>query len=255
MAVIVPAHNEADTIQQCVTAILNALDELHAQHSAARRRSVVVVGCDRCHDNTAMLARAELGDRGVVLEGAWSGVGQVRAAATEAALQHLGGAFAMAASQIWLANTDADSVVHPTWIAKQLALAAQGWAAVAGTVELHDPAPALAQRFAAMYTIESDGTHHHVHGANLGVRADAYLDAGGWPPLGLAEDHALLQRVRAKRWPIISSAAVRVHTSARLHGRAPGGFATTLRTMPPPTTISSPTLTSNPNAAAVAATR
>jgi hypothetical protein len=36
-----------------------------------------------------------------------------------------------------------------------------------------------------------DGTHPHVHGANLGIRADAYSDAGGWNDLTVAEDHCL----------------------------------------------------------------
>ena len=34
--------------------------------------------------------------------------------------------------------------------------------------------------------------HPHVHGANLGFRASAYLRAGGFPALPTAEDHALV---------------------------------------------------------------
>jgi RNA polymerase sigma-70 factor (ECF subfamily) len=40
-----------------------------------------------------------------------------------------------------------------------------------------------------------------VHGANLGIRASAYLAAGGFPPLPTAEDHALLAAaIRADPW-------------------------------------------------------
>jgi hypothetical protein len=68
-----------------------------------------------------------------------------------------------------------------------------------------------------------------VHGANLGVRADAYADAGGWSDLTVAEDHCLWSRVRARGWRTIASVGSVVLTSGRLHGRARGGFADTLR--------------------------
>ena len=38
------------------------------------------------------------------------------------------------------------------------------------------------------------GQHAHVHGANLSFRASAYLEAGGFPELPTAEDHALGRR-------------------------------------------------------------
>jgi hypothetical protein len=81
----------------------------------------------------------------------------------------------------------------------------------------------------ADYLAMPDGTHAHVHGANLGVRADAYVDAGGWPQLALAEDHCLWLRIKARGWPVIAASASIVCTSGRLVGRAMGGFADTLR--------------------------
>ena len=39
-----------------------------------------------------------------------------------------------------------------------------------------------------------DGTHRHVHGANLGVRADLLDAVGGWRRLHTGEDHDLWQR-------------------------------------------------------------
>ena len=41
------------------------------------------------------------------------------------------------------------------------------------------------------------GPHSHVHGANLGFRASAYLTAGGFPPVPTAEDHALVAALTA----------------------------------------------------------
>jgi cellulose synthase/poly-beta-1,6-N-acetylglucosamine synthase-like glycosyltransferase len=68
-----------------------------------------------------------------------------------------------------------------------------------------------------------------VHGANLGVRADAYVDVGGFSHLKVAEDHCLWGRLRQRGWRIRSCAKTVVTTSARLQGRAVGGFADTLR--------------------------
>jgi hypothetical protein len=73
--------------------------------------------------------------------------------------------------------------------------------------------------------------HRHVYGANLGVRADAYLAVGGFPGDGAGEDHGLWTRLRAAGYPVISSAASRVTTSARLRGRAEGGLADLLRSL------------------------
>ena len=75
------------------------------------------------------------------------------------------------------------------------------------------------------YQINSDNTHPHVHGANLGMRADAYLAAGGWNPLTTAEDHDMWGRLRAHTGAHLSDARLQVLTSGRRTGRAPLGFA------------------------------
>ncbi len=76
-------------------------------------------------------------------------------------------------------------------------------------------------RFRLSYTIHPDGSHPHVHGANLGVRADAYLRAGEWNALETAEDHDLWGRLPNR----LSTARIEVVTSGRRQGRAPSGFA------------------------------
>jgi hypothetical protein len=130
-------------------------------------------------------------------------------------------------SQIWLATTDADSVVPPDWLSGQLALAADGWEAVIGTVAVDDWAehhPSVATRWRASYHSIED--HAHVHGANLGLSAAAYLAAGGWQPLPAHEDVALLKRLSGHR--VVSTATLAVVTSARRQARAVGGFADAL---------------------------
>jgi hypothetical protein len=62
-------------------------------------------------------------------------------------------------------------------------------------------------------------------GANLAVRASALVAVGGSPIVDLAEDRALHAALKRGDFAIRHSESVRVHTSARAIGRAPGGFA------------------------------
>jgi hypothetical protein len=72
--------------------------------------------------------------------------------------------------------------------------------------------------------------HPHVHGANFGIRADAYRALGGWAPLASGEDVALARRARAAAdLTTVSTGAIPVLTSSRLSGRAPHGFAAYLQ--------------------------
>jgi hypothetical protein len=113
----------------------------------------------------------------------------------------------------------------------QVAVATRGFAAVAGIVDVdsfdeHDHT--VEERFRQTYLIRTDGTHPHVHGANFGVRADAYLRVGGWRDFSTAEDHDLWERLRHDGGPQFSDASLRVITSGRRLGRAPLGFAAAL---------------------------
>ena len=132
-------------------------------------------------------------------------------------------------AQDWLAFTDADTLVAPEWLVHQLALNAD---VVCGTVGVedwaahHENATVLRQHFARIY-MDADG-HHHIHGANLGVSADAYRKAGGFLPIACSEDVALVAALSATGARIAWSAAPRVITSARTDTRARGGFGDTL---------------------------
>ena len=66
--------------------------------------------------------------------------------------------------------------------------------------------------------------HPHVHGANLGVRASAYVLAGGFPRLRSHEDRALVDRLRQHGAAVWSTDTIRVRTSGRTDARAPQGF-------------------------------
>ena len=64
-----------------------------------------------------------------------------------------------------------------------------------------------------------------MHGANLGVRADAYLAAGGHPRLATGEDVALVRSLEALGARLLRTAVDPVLTSGRRVGRAPDGVA------------------------------
>lgn len=154
--------------------------------------------------------------------------GRARAAGVMAALHHWK---ASDPATIWLANTDADTSVSPTWLARQIRAAREGWAAVAGIIDVDTFAGYrldMRWRFRATYALPKDRPHPHVHGCNMGLRADAYLDVGGWPTVNLAEDHGLWNALRARGWPCLSDRNLSVITSGRRVGRARGGFADTL---------------------------
>jgi hypothetical protein len=85
--------------------------------------------------------------------------------------------------------------------------------------------------FAERYAFGS-GPHPHVHGANLGIRASAYLAAGGFPPLRTAEDHALLAAAIRAGFMVAQASDIAVETSGRRLARAPRGFGDLLRTLP-----------------------
>ena len=95
----------------------------------------------------------------------------------------------------------------------------------------HPPQVPIA--FGARY--ESGGRPHpHVHGANLGIRASAYLAAGGFTPLRTAEDHALVAAAARAGCSVLRASDIPVRTSARRQARAPIGFGHLLRTLAPP---------------------
>ena len=213
IGIVIPAHNEQDTIFQCVSAVFEATRSPRLQDESA----LVLVVTDACTDATsleAMRAGATLVEVNV------RNVGMARSAGAQAALGR---------GARWLAFTDADTLVSPDWLAEQLALDAD---AVCGTVGIEDwtsheaHAGVLRSHFAQTY-FDADA-HRHIHGANLGVSADAYLRAGGFPELACSEDVALVHALEASGARIAWSARPRVVTSARRVARARGGFGDAL---------------------------
>lgn len=222
IAVLIPAHNEEALLPRCL-------------HSVERARRAVahevttdlVVVVDQSTDRTEQIATELVGMHGVVACTMDGVVGAARALAARLALARYPGA----PEHCWLANTDADCVVPEDWLTLQLSLAQRGHAAIAGIVDVdnyEEHRPTVQDMFRLTYLLHADGTHPHVHGANLGVRADAYLRAGGWAPQATAEDHDLWQRLQHAGERRLSDVRLKVLTSGRRVGRAPMGFAAAL---------------------------
>jgi hypothetical protein len=84
----------------------------------------------------------------------------------------------------------------------------------------------VAQMYLKAYRAKRRGREHgHVHGANMGFRADAYWRAGGFAALATGEDVDLVRRFEGQGCRIHRDDRLSVVTSARRVGRAPRGFA------------------------------
>ena len=219
ISVLIPARDEEDLLPRCLQSVLDACDALEGKATCD-----VIVAVDRSMDETFAIAQTMLGCEGAAIRSEAGVVGIARAAAAKAAMQRTH----RNPARVWLANTDADCWVPPDWLTEQLKIAESGAEAVAGIIDVdsfeeHDDY--VPQRFRSTYVLNPDGTHPHVHGANLGVRSDVYLRAGGWADLSTAEDHDLWARLRACGARMVSPSHLRVLTSGRRVGRAPLGFA------------------------------
>lgn len=225
VGVVVPACNEQVLMADCLAALADARSHAH-RHARGPLAIRVVVVLDSCHDATAEIVAAHRGVESVAC--AVGRVGAARRLGARAILARAGHSL----DEVWLANTDADSQVPPDWITRMLVEADRGAHLVLGTVlPDHGLDPVRTQRWHSRHTLR-DG-HAHVHGANLGIRADAYATLGGWQPLDSGEDVVLADRARASgHLRIARTASVPVITSARLTGRAPAGFAGYLRELP-----------------------
>jgi glucosyl-3-phosphoglycerate synthase len=229
--VVVPARDEELRIGAC-------LEALTGQVEIGPEEFEVVVVLDACEDDTATVVEAfrERGDGPAihVVPGPGQGAGPARATGMDigcARLESLGRGDGL------LASTDADSVVAPDWIARQLEAIAAGAEAIGGEVHL-DPSEAatlpdgvLARREADLESRTREAAsrgpaeHAHFSGASLGVTPRAYRQAGGMAWMAALEDQELEDRLAAAGVAIHRLRPVSVVTAARTEGRAERGLA------------------------------
>jgi glycosyltransferase involved in cell wall biosynthesis len=234
VAVVMPAHNEEQRLGRALTGLRAALDALEQEYP--RVGSSVTVVLDSCTDRSKEICTAfSVGDprfRKVTVKLRSAGASRdygVRTALD--GLQHPGAETSAGPETVWIANTDADSTVPRHWLVRQLDLANKGADAVLGSVE-PDPAdvdPSVLGRWLELHPFRED--HSHIYGANLGIRASAYLAAGGFPLMRSHEDRGLVERLLRQGFTVTSTDSIRVVTSGRTHARAPQGFAAYLRSL------------------------
>lgn len=218
--VVVPARDEEALLPAHLSSLAGAVDLLHRVRPGVAVSTTLVL--DACTDGSADLARSAAGghpwlDLLTVDVGC---VGKARAAGVERArAMHRG----IPPARVWVASTDADSVVPPDWLAHHVGVAADGAGLLTGTVRPTGLAPDLLARWHDLHQL-AEG-HDHVHGANLGFTLAAYDAVGGFAPVPTGEDVDLVSRMRAAGLAWCASAAAPVLTSGRLVARAPEGFA------------------------------
>ena len=220
IGVVVPARNEEKHLPACLSAI----------RTSACRPGIppvrIIVVADDSTDDTELVAAAA-GAEILVLSVRNAG------AARAAGFDRLTRTSTVPMRELWLATTDADSRVPPHWLDRHLQWRSDGWDAVVGTVVVEDWSAHpqdTRRRFAQHYGPSRDG-HSHVHGANLGLSAAAYCRVGGFPPLAVAEDHALVMALSKSGSRIVRPGGSPVVTSARPDPRADHGFGALLCSM------------------------
>lgn len=223
--VVIPAHDEAKKLPGCLKAVVTA-----AACAAVPVSTVVVL--DACSDESASLA-GRFGADVHFVEVDARNVGAARAAGFSHSRSHCVAAVADP-SRTWYATTDADSQVDADWLIRQMRADADMVLGVVRVTNWRQFSAASVRRYLADYRATSrrhGGGHGHVHGANMGFRADAYWESGGFAPLASGEDVDLVRRFEQQGRHIHRDAGLSVVTSARREGRAPRGFANHLRSV------------------------
>lgn len=205
IGVLIPAHNEEQRITDCLLSIRRSV--AHARQQGVRSHVTVVL--DRCTDSTPHLAR-QWAD--TVIELHDGNVGIARSKAAEDHIEH---------GRLWLASTDADSIVPEDWLWRQWTCGADVFCGIVQVDDWEDYDGAVIDAFGATRPVDG---HPHVHGANLGISASAYRVSGGFEPLSAHEDVQLIRRCEEAGLRIARLASPAVITSARRDARARGGF-------------------------------
>jgi hypothetical protein len=217
VGVTIPVHDEELLLPSCLRALDGALARLPDQ---LRVQVAIVLDC--CSDGSSAIAMDwAAGRRAVVVECSANSVGVARRLGCATLLR---GWPRLAPTDIWLATTDADSEVPENWLTAQLQAGDGGADLWAGRVTVSDWSqfsPRTSRQWARVYEREVAP----IHGASLGIRGHAYLQAGGFQALTSGEDRDLHDRALGLGFVAHYDATARVSTSARRVARAPRGFA------------------------------
>lgn len=199
---------------------------------------------DGCEDDSEALLRASVSRlpfdvRMTRLPRCEPNAGRARRAAMQLCLDALGEM--EGEEEAILLTTDADSIPSPGWVDANVA-ALQEVDVVAGHIvrtvrrpdcwrtHLETYLERLHDYRRAVDPIDYDmPSHPSLGAASLAFRKEAYCALDGFPAYARGEDTAIVARARREGFRVRHDRAVRVKTSGRTAGRAPGGLADELK--------------------------
>lgn len=248
VVVALPARDEEDHIEACLSALAR-----QRQPAGMEGGFGVLLLANNCRDATVpraarLLAAAGLPHRvmGISLPDGRASAGFARGLALDVASLWI----ERSGREGRLLTTDADTLVSPDWLVRNVAGLCGGCGAVAGRFKL-DPLEEAAlplhlrqrRRIEAAYEVallalaarldplphDPWPNHWTASGASFALTLSAYRRIGGQPEVKAGEDRALAAALARHDIPIRHDPKIVVTTSARLDGRASGGCATALR--------------------------
>ena len=239
VVVAVPARDEADRLSGC----LRALDDQQ------RKPDEVILLLNNCSDDSEHVARQmmtcvtyKLVIDTRTLPEAIATAGEARRLAVSIAAEHAG-------PHGLILTTDADAIVPPDWIKRNVAALATT-DLVCGRVKLDATESALIPAHlhaddalecellglldeiaCAVDPETADPWPRHTEeaGASLGMTASILARVGGMPACASGEDRALAHAVRLIDAAVRHDPGIVVTVSGRLEGRAAGGMADTIK--------------------------
>jgi GT2 family glycosyltransferase len=238
--VAIPARDEADRIGPCLIAL----------NQQTRPLDAVVLLLNNCTDATETTARTIAPTLHYRLDIVSANLPPSQANAGHARRQAMQLAADRAGPNSVLLTTDADSVVPPDWIFRNLTALRQGADIVCGRAII-DPVEAamipptlhaddaLECRLIGLlddlaWTLDPEphdppARHTEASGASLAVRTEAFHRVGGIPAIPAGEDRAFVRALWLMDARVRHDPAIRVTVSGRIVGRAPGGMADAIR--------------------------
>jgi hypothetical protein len=240
IVVAIPARDEAERIAPCLIA-LN--EQIH-------RPDAVVLMLNNSSDTTETIARSLAPGLRFQLDVITRELPPAQANAGHARRLAMAMAAKRAGPDGVLLTTDADAMVPPDWVLRNLASLERGVDIVCGR-SMIDPVEAAMipahlhtddARECRLIALLDDlawaldpephdppPRHTEASGASLAVRAAAFHKVGGIPAVPAGEDRAFLRALWMIDARVRHDPAIQVAVSGRIVGRAPGGMADAIR--------------------------
>lgn len=238
--VAIPARDEADRIEACLTAI----------NQQTQCPDAVVLLLNNCTDSSAQIASGMTSRLNYHLHVISRDLPAPQANAGYARRLAMQVAATLAGPDGILMTTDADGIVSPDWVSRNLRALRSGADVVCGRAII-DPEEAAAipahlhaddalecrlialiDGLAAMLDPEPHDPpprHTEASGASLAVSAWAFRRIGGIPAVSSGEDRAFVRALWMMDARVRHDPAIQVSVSGRVVGRAQGGMADAIR--------------------------